>query len=300
MLPWILFNVFIISMLALDLGVFHKKAHVVQAREAAAWSALWISLALLFGLGVYIFMGAQSGLEYITGYLIEKSLSVDNLFVIVLIFRMNKIPALYQHRVLFWGILGALVMRAIMILLGTSLIDTFHWMIYVFGLFLIYAGYSTLRNHMPGEEAAESPLMIWVKRQLPVTKDFHGQDFFVRENGKIFVTPLFVALLFVEFADLMFAIDSIPAILAITRDPFIVYTSNIFAILGLRSLYFLLAGVLDKFYYLHHSLSVILSFVGVKMLLVDIYPIPTVFSLGFIAAVFATAIVASVVRAKHN
>lgn len=286
-------------MLALDLGVFHRKEHVVRPKEAAIWSSIWISLAFAFCYGVYLVEGKEPALEFLTGYIIEKSLSVDNLFVIVLIFRMHHITPIHQHRVLFWGVLGALVMRAAMIVLGIQLIQHFHWMIYIFGLFLIYAGISTIINHLPGEESPENFLIRWIKKHLRITKELHGQNFFVREKGKLFVTPLFVALLFIEFADLLFAVDSIPAILAISRDPFIVYTSNILAILGLRSMYFLLAGIIPKFYYIHHALSLILGFVGMKMLLIDVYHIPVGFSLGFIVSVFAVAIIASIFKNKR-
>lgn len=287
-------------MLALDLGVFHKKAHIVKAKEAAIWSAVWISIALLFGLLVMAMAGKTTALEFYTGYVIEKTLSLDNLFVIVLIFKMQHIPKEHQHRVLFWGILGAIVMRALMILAGIKLIETFHWLIYVFGFFLIYAAISTMTNHMPGEEAPESPIMKWIKKKLPITSGLREQHFFVFENGKWFVTPLFVSLLFIEFADLMFAIDSVPAILAITRDPFIVYSSNILAILGLRSLYFLLADIIPRFYYIHHALAVILGFVGTKMLMIDLYAIPIAFSLTFIALVFLIAVIASLLRNRSQ
>lgn len=297
--PWILFNVFVVAILAIDLGFLNKKSHVISRREALFWSLFWISLALTFCAGIYYFEGRTLALEFLGGYVIEKSLSVDNLFVILLIFKMHKITPKHQHRVLFWGILGALVMRALMILAGIKLIDSFDWMLYVFGIFLVYAGISTLFGKLPpGEEAPENAVVRWINARLPIKKDEHSQSFFVIENGKFFVTPLFVALLFIEFADLMFAVDSIPAVLAISRDPFIVYTSNIFAILGLRSLYFLIADIIPKFYYIHHALAVILTFVGCKLLLLDIYHIPIGFSLLFILGFFSLAIVASIVRQK--
>jgi len=297
--PWILFNLFVLGVLALDLGYFNKHAHVISRKEAALWSLFWISLALIFCAGIYVWEGEILALEFLTGYVIEKSLSVDNLFVILLIFKMHNIAREQQHRILYWGILGALVMRALMILAGIQLIERFDWMLYVFGAFLIYAGISTLFDRLPpGEEAPENPLLTWIKDKLPLKEDDRGQRFFVKENGKLYVTHLFVALIFIEFADLLFAVDSIPAILAISRDPFVVYTSNIFAILGLRSLYFLVADIIPKFYYIHHALAVILIFVGIKMLAQNIYHIPIGFSLLFILAVFTMAIVASVLRQR--
>lgn len=263
------------------------------------WSALWFSLAMIFCLGVYYYEGKRLSLEFLTGYIIELSLSLDNLFVILLIFKMQNISHKHQHRILFWGILGALVMRALMILAGIKLIENFEWMLYVFGLFLVYAGISTLFDRLPpGEEAPENPLVRWINTKLPIKKEGYEDRFFIRENGKLFVTPLFVALIFIEFADLLFAVDSIPAVLAISRDPFIVYTSNIFAILGLRSLYFLIADVIQKFYYIHHALAVILTFVGAKLLLMNILHVPIGFSLTFILSVFALAILASIIRQK--
>ncbi len=298
--PWILFNIFVIAVLAIDLGFFNKTSHVIGRKEALAWSILWVSLSLMFCAGVYVVEGKTKALEFLAGYVIEKSLSLDNLFVILLIFKMHHITPRHQHRVLFWGILGALVMRSIMILVGIKLIESFEWVLYVFGVFLIYAGVSTFFDRLPpGEEAPENPIVRWLNSKLPIHRDDHSQNFFVRINGKLFVTPLFMALIFIEFADLMFAIDSIPAVLAVSRDPFIVYTSNIFAILGLRALYFLIADIIPKFYYIHHALAVILTFVGMKLLLLDIYHIPVGFSLSFIVGTFSLAIVASMVRRKY-
>jgi tellurite resistance protein TerC len=299
--PWILFNLFVVTVLAIDLGFFNKKDHVMGRREALAWSFLWFSLAMVFCLGVYYFEGKDLALEFLAGYVIEETLSLDNLFVILLIFKMHHITPKHQHRVLFWGILGALVMRALMILAGIKLIESFEWMLIVFGVFLIYAGISTLYDRLlPGEEAPENSFIRWLNSKLPIKQDAHGQSFFVREDGKLYVTPLFVALIFIEFADLLFAVDSIPAVLAISRDPFIVYTSNIFAILGLRSLYFLIADIIPKFYYIHHALAVILCFVGLKLLMMNFYHIPTGFSLLFIVSVFAIATAASVIKEKLN
>ena len=264
---WIGFNLFVLLMLALDLGVFHRKAHVVTFKESIAWTVVWVTLALLFNLGVAHYMGDEKGLEFFTGYVIEKSLSVDNVFVFALLFSYFAVPPLYQHQVLFWGILGALVMRAIMIVLGAALIAKFAWIIYVFGAFLILTGIKMIVKREEEIHPERNPLVRWFKKFMPVTSDYRGDKFFVRENGIRMATPLFVVLLLVEFSDLIFAVDSIPAIFAVTKDPFIVYTSNVFAILGLRSLYFALAGVMDKFHYLKIGLGVVLSFVGVKMLL---------------------------------
>ena len=294
---WVAFNAFVLAMLAVDLFVFHREAHEVRLREAAAWSLVWIALALLFGLGVYQFMGREAGLEYFAGYVIEKALSVDNIFVFVLIFTSFKVPARYQHRVLFWGILGALLMRGAMIGAGAYLIQQFHWIIYLFGAFLVFTGIR-MATHNDHDLEPESSLAIrFVRRLMPVTSAYHGQDFFVRERVadgvRLAATPLFVVLVLVETTDLIFAVDSIPAIFAITQDPFIVYSSNVFAILGLRALYFLLADVIHRFHYLKLGLSIVLVFVGVKMLAVDFYKVPIGLSLGFIVLVLGIAVAAS-------
>jgi len=294
---WIAFNVFVLAMLAVDLFIFHKEAHEVRVREAATWSVVWIALAVLFGAGVYRFMGRDAGLEYFTGYLIEKALSVDNIFIFVLIFGFFRVPARYQHRVLFWGIVGALLMRGAMIAAGAYLIHQFHWIIYVFGAFLVFTGIRMAR-HSEDERDLESSLAIRaIRRLIPVTSDYHGQRFFIRDHtarpSRLIATPLFVVLVLVETTDLIFAVDSIPAIFAITEDPFIVYSSNVFAILGLRALYFLLADVILRFHYLKAGLSVVLVFVGAKMLAADLYKVPTGWSLGFIALVLAAATAAS-------
>lgn len=298
---WVGFNAFVIALLALDLGVFHREAHVVSVREAAIWSAVWVSLSLGFNYFVYRFLGPQAGLEFLTGYLIEKALSVDNIFVFVLIFGYFGVPAKYQHRVLFWGILGALLMRGTMIGMGALLIERFDWILYVFGAFLVFTGIRMAREDESRIEPEANPVLRLVRRFLPVTTTYHGQRFFVREpvgrGGKVrrVATPLFVVLVFVETTDLVFAVDSIPAIFAITRDPFIVYTSNILAILGLRALYFLLAGIIHKFHYLQLGLSVVLIFIGVKMLLADIYHVPTAVSLGVIALVLGASVAGSLI-----
>jgi len=298
-LPWVLFNALILGLLAVDLGVFHRRAHVVGLREAAIWSLVWIGLALAFNAGVFYFGGAEKGTEFLTGYLIEKSLSVDNIFVFVLIFTYFAVPAQYQHRVLFWGILGALVMRGIMIIAGASLLDSFHWVIYIFGGIIILSGVKMLIQRHEELHPERNPLVRLVRRFFPASSEYHGQRFFVRTAGRLMLTPLAIVLMVVETTDLVFAVDSIPAIFAITRDPFIVYTSNVFAILGLRALYFLLAGVVQRFVYLKVGLSAILIWVGAKMLLSDLYKVPTTVSLGVVAAVLAVAIAASLLRTRR-
>ena len=298
-LIWTGFIAFVLAMLALDLGVFNRKAHKITMREAAIWTAVWISLALLFNVVIYFWRGQQAALEFLTGYLIEKALSVDNLFVFALIFGMFAVPARYQHRVLFWGVLGALVMRAIFIGAGAALLDRFHWMIYVMGAFLIFTGIKLAFQKETEIHPERNPLVKLFSKVFPVTPNYHGEAFFVRLGGALAATPLFIVLLVVESTDVVFAVDSIPAIFAVTTDPFLVYTSNVFAILGLRSLYFLLAGALDKFYYLKPALAVILSFVGVKMLVSGIYKIPVAASLLVIAGLLAIAVVGSLIRAKR-
>jgi tellurite resistance protein TerC len=292
---WIGFNLFVLAMLALDLGVFHRKAHAVRPREAAIWSVVWVVLALAFGGGVAHFMGRPAGLEFLTGYLIEKALSVDNLFVFVLIFSYFGIAPKNQHRVLFWGIIGALVMRGVMIAAGAALIQQFHWVIYLFGAFLVFTGIRMAFHDDTAIHPEKNPVLRLVSRFLPVVHEDHGEKFFVRQQlgpgGPVrrAATLLFVVLILIETSDLLFAVDSIPAVFAVTRDPFLVYTSNIFAILGLRSLYFLLADLIGKLHYLKYGLSLVLAFVGVKMLLADLYPLPIALSLGLIAGILATS-----------
>lgn len=301
---WISFNVFVLAMLALDLGVFHRKAHVVKMREALTWSAVWISLALTFNLGLYLgWWGGYPpeargvvGLQFLTGYLIEKSLSVDNVFVFALLFRYFHVAPQFQHRILFWGILGALIMRALLIFAGVALLHRFEWVVYVFGAVLILSGIKMWRTHDTKIEPDKNPVLKLVRRIFPVSKETHGQKFFVREAGKFAVTPFFVVLIFVEWSDLVFALDSIPAILALTDDAFIVYTSNVFAILGLRALYFALAGILERFHLLHYGLSAILVFVGIKMLIVDFVKIPILVSLAVIAVILALSVILSLLR----
>ncbi len=295
---WIGFNVFVLAMLALDLGVFHRKSHTVSIKEALTWSAVWIALAMTFNAGIYFFSGPEPALQFFTGYLIEKSLSVDNIFVFALLFTYFSVPAAYQHRVLFWGVLGALVMRGMMIALGIVLLETFHWIIYLFGAFLIFTGVRMAFHKEAEIHPERNPLLKLVRRIAPVTHDYERDRFLVRRAGQVLVTPLLLVLLVVETTDLIFALDSIPAIFAVTRDPFLVYTSNIFAILGLRSLYFVFANVMGRFSYLKLGLAVVLTLVGVKMVLADIYHLPTALSLAVIAIVLAAAIVASVVRAR--
>ena len=279
-------------MLVLDLGVFHRRAHTVKFREALIWSVAWIALAAAFAVVIYFWHGRTPALEFVTGYVIELSLSVDNLFVFLLIFRFFQVPAIHQHKVLFWGILGALVMRAIFIAAGVGLIERFHWIIYLFGAFLVYSGIKLFFQKEAEIHPEKNPMLRLFRRWVPVTDDYVGNQFFVRDPG-LFATPLFVVLLVVETTDLLFAVDSIPAILAITRDAFIVYTSNVFAILGLRSMYFALAGMMEMFRYLHYGLSVVLMFVGAKMLLSHYFDIPTHLALAAVAGVLIISMVAS-------
>ena len=301
-LLWAVFTLSVLSVLALDLGVFHRRAHIVRAREAATWSVVWITLAALFGLGIYAIVGRQSALEFAAGYLVEEALSVDNLFVFLLLFSYFKVPEIQRHRVLFWGILGALLMRGAMIALGAALIHRFHWIIFLFGAFLVYTG---ARMAVSGGEQVDpehNPALKLVRRVFPVTPTFRGQHFFVRARPagggaeRWFATPLFIVLVLVETTDLVFAVDSIPAIFGVTNDPFIVYTSNVFAILGLRSLFFLLAGAITRFHLLRYGLAAVLAFVGVKMLLSSKWPIPIGISLGVIAALLGASVVASLLR----
>lgn len=294
---WIGFNAFVLIMLALDLGLFNRKAHKVSVREALIWSLVWFTLAMCFNTLIYFWQGYAKALEFFTGYVIEKSLSVDNIFVFVLLFTYFKTPAIYQHKILFWGIIGALLMRALFIFAGITMLEKFHWTIYVFGAILIFTGYRMLTQKEKMIEPENNSVIKYFKKIVPVTHELHGSKFFVRLNGKNFATPLFLVLVIVEFTDLIFAVDSIPAILAITQDRFIVYTSNVFAILGLRSLYFALAGIIDKFHYLATGLAIILIFAGLKMLISDFYKLPTLIALLVIVAVLIMSIIASL---RHN
>ena len=299
LLLWIGFNVFVLAMLALDLGVFHRKAHEVKVKEALWWSAVWVGLAMLFNTGVYFWRGEEAALEFLTGYLLEKALSVDNIFVFIMIFAYFRVPALYQHKVLFWGILGALVMRAIFIATGITLLQHFHWVIYIFGAFLILTGIKLAVQQDKEVHPEKNPVLKLFRRFMPVTKGFEGDRFVVKRDGRRFATPLLVVLLMVETTDVVFALDSIPAILAITTDPFIVYTSNVFAILGLRALYFALAGIMQMFHYLSYGLAAILVFVGVKMMIMDFYKLPIGISLGVVAGILAIAVIVSLVRPRR-
>lgn len=298
---WIGFNALVLFLLALDLGVFNRKAHAVSVKEALGWSAVWITLAIGFGLWIGQAMGRQAMLEFYAGYLVEQALSVDNLFVFILIFGYFRIAQELQHRVLFWGILGALIMRGGMIGAGAVLLARFHWIIYVFGAFLVYTGFKMAFGGDSDIEPEQNPVIRLVRRFLPLTTKFHGEKFFAREalepGGPLrrVATPLFVVLALVETTDVVFALDSIPAIFGVTRNPFLVYTSNVFAILGLRSMYFVLANVIGKFHLLKYGLSVVLAFVGVKMLISEIRPIGIGASLGIVAGVLVGSVLLSLV-----
>jgi tellurite resistance protein TerC len=280
-------------MLALDLGVFNRKSHVVSVKEAIGWTLVWVFLALVFNTIIYFWQGQQKALEFFTGYLVEKALSVDNIFVFIMVFSYFRIPAQYQHKVLFWGIIGALIMRVIFIFAGIALIEKFHFTIYIFGALLIYTGYKMFSHSSVKIEPEKNPLIRFFKKFMPVTPKLHEDRFFVSINRKQFATPLFLVLIIIETTDIIFAVDSIPAILAITQDQFIVYTSNVFAILGLRSLYFALAGIVHRFWLLSYGLAVVLVFVGLKMLLIDFYKIPIEWSLIFIAFLITASIILS-------
>jgi len=292
---WIIFGVFIFAMLALDLGVFNRKAHVIKMKEALLWVGFWVTLACLFGAGVYYFYGHSKALEFFTAYIIEYSLSIDNLFVFLLIFRFFNVPPAYEHKALFWGILLALITRAAFIFAGVALINKFHWIMYIFGAFLIFTGIKMALNKET-EVHPEKNIAIKVLRYvIPVTKEFQEAKFFIIKNGKRFATPMLAVLLALETTDILFAVDSIPAVLAISTDPFIVYTSNVFAILGLRSLFFAISGLMKLFHLLHYGLSAILSFVGVKMLITDFFHVPTGISLIVISSILIISIIASVI-----
>ena len=290
---WIGFHLLVFAMLALDLGVFNRRVHAPSMREAAIWSAVWIALSLAFNGAVFYAYGVQRGTEWFTGYVLEKSLSVDNLFVFVMLFGVFKVESRHQHRILYWGILGALVMRAAMILAGTALLNRFEWMMYVFGIFLVYTGIKMFFVEDKPTDPRDTKLVKLLQRMLPFDPEGGHQHMFVKKNGRHFLTPMLLVLLVVEATDLLFAVDSIPAVLGVTRDPFTVYTSNIFAILGLRSLYFLLARMVDRFHRLKVGLAIILSFVGVKMCIARWVHIPIYLSLLFIGAVLAGCIIAS-------
>jgi len=300
---WLGFTAFVLIMLFLDLFVFHRKTHEVKIREAIVWSIVWILLALIFNYGVYIWFGKENALEFLTAYVIEKSLSVDNLFVFIMVFEFFHIKPEYQHKILFWGILGALVMRVIFIFAGVELIHKFHWIIYIFGAFLIYTGIKIPFEKEKKIEPDKNPFVKLFKKFMPVTNEFHGDKFFIKIDAKIFATPLFITLLIIEFTDLIFAVDSIPAVLAISEDTFIVYTSNVFAILGLRALYFALAGIVKFFRYLKFGLSAILVFVGVKMCISGFYKFQVLWSLTIIISILMISVLLSFIipeKKKEN
>ncbi len=297
---WSAFNLFVLGMLALDLGVFHRKTHEVGVKEALTWTGVWIALAMVFNLFIYYYFDKDKAIEFFTGYLIEKSLSIDNIFVMIMIFSYFQVPARYQHKVLFWGILGALVMRVIFILTGIELIHRFHWLIYIFGGFLVITGIRMLTSGDIKLEPERNPLVKLARRIFPFTNSYEGDRFFVKRDKKLWATPLFLVVILIEATDLIFAVDSIPAILAISDDSFIVYTSNVFAILGLRSLYFALSGIEKYFQYLKYGLSAILIFVGVKMCITDFYKIPIDLSLILIVFILTIAMLASVAFKKKN
>jgi len=300
-LLYVVFTAFILILLVVDLGLFQRKVHDIKIKEALAWSAVWIALALAFNVGLHIWHGREASLQFFTGYLIELSLSVDNLFVFLLIFMYFKVPAQYQHKVLFWGIIGAQIMRGLLIGLGVTLIARFHWILYLFGLFLVFTGGKMAFQDEAAEIKPDRNLLVRLFRKfVPVTSGYHGSKFFLKLDGRRYATLLFIVVLVVETTDLLFALDSIPAIFAITTDPFIVYTSNIFAILGLRSLYFALAGLMNLFHYLRIGLAMVLTFVGAKMLLTAVYPIPIVLTLVIVGGIILLSVLASLIWPKDQ
>lgn len=296
---WIIFNAFVLIMLALDLGVFHRKSHEVSVKEALTWTFVWISLAMIFNGIIYFWRGQQQALEFFTGYLVEKALSVDNIFVFIMIFTYFQVPSKYQHKVLFWGIIGALIMRVIFIFAGIALLERFHFTIYIFGALLIFTGIKMFNHSSTKIDPDKNPVLKFFKKFMPVTQTLHDDKFFIKIDGRRFATPLFLVLILIETTDLIFAVDSIPAILAITQDQFIVYTSNVFAILGLRSLYFALAGIIHRFWLLSYGLAIVLVFVGTKMILIDYYKIPIEWSLIFIATIITGSIMLSLKFRKN-
>jgi len=287
---WVIFNAFVVIMLVLDLGVFHRKSHEITLKEALTWTFVWVFLAIVFNAIIYYWKGQQQALEFFTGYLVEKALSVDNIFVFIMVFTYFQIPTKYQHKILFWGIIGALIMRVIFIFAGVALLEKFHFTIYLFGALLIFTGYKMFNHNNSKIDPDKNPVIRFFKKFMPVTPTLHEDKFFVKIDGRRFATPLFLVLILIETTDLIFAVDSIPAILAITQDQFIVYTSNVFAILGLRSLYFALAGVMHRFWLLSYGLAVVLIFVGIKMILIDFYKIPIEWSLLVIALIISGSI----------
>jgi tellurite resistance protein TerC len=294
---WVLFNAFVLGVLALDLWIFHRPAHLVKFGEAVAWSVGWVMMAGAFASLIYFWRGRELATQFTAGYLIELSLSVDNLFIFLLIFRYFRVPAELQHKVLFWGILGALVMRGLFILIGVGLIQRFHWVTYIFGVFLVYSGIKFLRAEDVSVDPEKNPVFRLFRRWVPITEDYVGEKFFVRRSG-LHATPLLAVLIILETTDLLFATDSIPAVLAITINAFIVYTSTVFAVLSLRSMYFVLSGILEIFHYLHYGLSLVLVFIGAKMLAADYYPISTEVALGVVLGVLLISVLASVANPK--
>jgi len=299
-LLWVVFAVIVLGMLALDLGVFHKTSHEIGFKEALAWTGVWIGLAMLFALGVGLALGPPAGVAFVTAYVIEKSLSVDNVFVFALIFGYFAVPPRQQHRVLFWGVIGALLFRAVFIAGGIALLEAFHWTVYVFGAILLITAIRLVFEKDKEIHPERNPLLKLFRRFVPVTPTYEGGHFWVRRDGRWWATPLFVALLLIELTDILFAVDSVPAVLAVSRDPFIVYTSNVFAILGLRALYFALAGVMRLFHHLHYGLALILAFVAAKLLLSGVVAIPTWVSLGVIALILSGSVVASLLWPRHG
>ena len=297
---WVSFNLFILFMLVLDLGVFHRKAHAVSVKEALIWTGVWVTLAFCFNIFIYYFFGNDKAFEFFTGYVIEKSLSVDNIFVFIMIFSYFNVPASAQHKVLFWGIAGALLMRIVFILLGIELIHQFHWLIYIFGAFLIFTGIRFITQNDIKLDPDKNPVVKLVRKLFRVTDEYKGANFFVTIDKRLWATPLFVVVILIEISDLVFAVDSIPAILAISDDSFIVYTSNVFAVLGLRSLYFALAGIEKYFKFLKYGLAVVLIFVGIKMCITDIFKIPIEISLSFIVLTLGISLFASMLLQKKN
>jgi tellurite resistance protein TerC len=297
---WILFAAVVGGLLFVDLFVFHRDAHAVRMKEAGIWVTIWVSLGLAFGAWIFLTRGSTSGAEYLAGYLIEYSLSMDNVFVFAVLFAYFGVPAQYQHRLLFWGVLGAIVFRAIFILAGIGLLEAFHFIIYVFGALLLFTAWRMVTAGTENMDPSKNPVLRLLRRVIPVTNEFHGQRFFTRIDGRLTATPLFAALIVIETSDIMFAIDSVPAILAITQDTFIVFTSNAFAIMGLRSLYFLLAGLIERFEYLKYGLAALLAFAGVKMLLSDVFHIDVWVSLGIILTILVVSVVVSLLATRDR
>lgn len=300
LMPWIFFTLFIVVMLAIDLGIFNRKSHEVSVKEALVWSGVWVALALAFNAGVYFWQGQEVAVQFFTGYVVEKSLSIDNIFVFLQVFAYFSVPAKYQHKILFWGVLGAIVMRAVFIFAGVALMREFHWIIYVFGAFLVLTGIKMALQKDKEVHPEKNPVIRLLKRFVPISNSYEDGSFFVKKENMILATPLALVLVVIETTDVIFAVDSIPAILAITTDPFIVYSSNLFAIMGLRALFFALAGVIKRFHYIHYGLAAILAFVGVKMLVSEFYKLPSVVALVIIALILTLAMLASAIWPQNK